>query len=575
MPPIQTYKKKSLPPHPKGLGGLFVFTSVFFLLSQVVAPPTAKAELSGGSLSDFSIDSLEKEKPEQESRDPFSTPKAGENLDPATLNLQGIIVGPDTRLCLIGGKVYKIGNLVGSFLLKEINPGKIHVQTEQAISKIGIDGYMPAAVSDLTSYNVSFQNADLKSVLKLFSVAGKFNVMIPEDTGGIVNLTFHNIALKDALGSILRVNELEFAEENGIVRVGEAKEFPGNSYLETKTFVLRYAAAKDMITAIKSMVSEKGLMSSDDRTNTLTIRDTPSVLNNMTSLIQQLDSQDEQVRIEAKIVDVSRDFGRSLGIQWGLTKPPGQRTSGFGLEEVGNSPNDNPFNVDVPIADPTSGIGILVGNLTQNIDLEARITAAENRGDAHIISQPSITTLNNTPASIRSGVTIYIKQLTSAGSGSAESGAMQIQTGIELGVTPQISEANTIKLLIKAVESEADFARTVDGIPSVRDNTASTTVLVANGETTVIGGLMKVSKSNVIRNVPFVSSVPVLGWLGKSKAKRKSDTELLIFITPYLVDEQVVSKQSLLPPPILHDVPDPSEKKVPSKRKLTRGLKYE
>ncbi len=219
------------------------------------------------------------------------------------------------------------------------------------------------------------------------------------------------------------------------------------------------------------------------------------------------------------------------------------------------------MNVNLPAANPTSGFGILVGNLGGGVDLEAQLTAAEESGDAHIISQPSITTVNNTPAKIRSGLKVYVKTnstIAVGGSGgsasSEESGLQEIDTGIELTVTPQMTASDTIKLKIDAVESEADFSRTVDNIPAVIDNTASTTVLVRDGETTVIGGMMKVNKSSTSQGVPFISSIPILGWLFKNKTKTKTDNELLIFITPRIVHHQGQAFQSTKGLPIIPEV---------------------
>ena len=198
------------------------------------------------------------------------------------------------------------------------------------------------------------------------------------------------------------------------------------------------------------------------------------------------------------------------------------------------------MNVNLGATAPTSGMGMIIGNILGGGNLEAHLTMAEQKGEVHILSKPSITTLNNMPAKIRSGTKVYVKSTSSinvgTGGGNSASGGTSglqtIDTGIELTVTPQISVDNFIKMKIDAVESEVDYSRTVDGIPSVIDNTASTTVILKDGETTVIGGLYKTRTSKEKRGVPGFQQIPVLGFLFQSKSRTKSDTELIIFITP-------------------------------------------
>lgn len=463
-------------------------------------------------------------------------------------------MGGTQRLCLISSTILSEDQRMGPFLVKDIQLGGITVQSSQGDHQIKLQSYIPQRSENPDQYEIAFENADLKQALRMIATAGGFNLIVSERLDGRVSLVFHQTLLQDALRSILRVNNLDFVEENQIFRVGSPEEFSAEIKFVTKHYRLKYATSKNVLQSVTPLLSEKGHASSDDHSNIITVRDSQQFIDAVEALIGTLDRAAPQVHIEAKIVDVSRTFSQALGIQWGFTKSTGD-VQGFGGPTVGSitGGTPNPLNANFPITSPSSGIGILVGDLINETSLEAQIHAAEDRGDAHIISQPSITTLNNVPAKIRSGIRFYVKTTSTIAVGGASGGAsaddtglQEIETGIELSVTPQIIPNEAIKLTIAAEESEADFSRTVDGIPAVVDNTAATTVFVKDGQTTVIGGLMKVRKSKSSSGVPVISHIPIVGWLFKNKIKARTDNELLIFITPRVVQQrpQLVKAQS-------------------------------
>lgn len=316
--------------------------------------------------------------------------------------------------------------------------------------------------------------------------------------------------------------------------------------MRTEHYRLKYATANDMVNKVKPLLSDRGSVIADERTNMLTVKDRDPVVTGISSLVAMVDKRDKQVKIEARIVDATRSFSRALGIQWGVA---GQSGSGnvtvAGISDVGRIVGTGtPLNVNLGAENPTSGLGLIIGNIAGALDIEAQLTAAEEKGDIHILSRPSVTTLNNMPAKIRSGTKIYVKSTSSISLGAAggtaatggTGGLQEIDTGITLTVTPQISIDDYIKMKIEAEESEADFSRTVDGIPAVIDNNASTTVILRDGETTIIGGLYKEKDTREKRSVPGFSRVPVFGALFQSKTKTKSTNELMIFITPKITD---------------------------------------
>ncbi|MBI2341915.1 MAG: type II and III secretion system protein [Deltaproteobacteria bacterium] len=205
------------------------------------------------------------------------------------------------------------------------------------------------------------------------------------------------------------------------------------------------------------------------------------------------------------------------------------------------------------VTSPTSGVGLLIGSLAGGTSIDVQITAAEQKGDLDIISEPTIVTSNGVSANIRSGETIYVKttgDITIGGTGSSStsttggSGLQEVETGIELTVTPQISVDNFIKLSINTKTSQLDFTRTVDGIPVIIDSNATTSVVVRDGETTIIGGMAKLTGSKTRRNVPLLSRIPLLGNLFKSRAKYRQNKELMIFIKPTIVSSSAVIQQN-------------------------------
>ena len=408
-----------------------------------------------------------------------------------------------------------------------------------------VKGLSPAAVMGPKAeikYDIQFYQSPLRDSIQFLCWIGGVNVIIPEDVVGTTTVNFRDISVRDALTSIVKANSLEYTIEGDVVRIGSRESFRDSGEdLQSETFRLRFAVATEMQPKIEKLLSSRGSALSDERTNSLIVREIPSNLGNVRRMIADVDIKDAQVLIEAKILEATRSFSRDLGIQWGLNSS-GNRVNVTGLTGVGAADNGSPLNVNMGAGSPTSGIGLLIGQLAGNTNIDVQISAAERRGDVYVISDPSIVTSNGNAAHIRSGDTLLIQSTgdinigTPGGTQSAGSaGLQQIKTGIELNVTPQISVGDLVKLEIEAVTSQPDFSRAIQGIPVVVDNTATTTVLVKDGETTVIGGLSRFSDTLTKRNVPFFSKIPLVGNLFKSKNRIKGNSELMIFIKPTIV----------------------------------------
>jgi type IV pilus assembly protein PilQ len=505
--------------------------------------------LKAGALSYSDLGVLEFEQGPQSisssTRNPFlPSAKSFEIMDISNLYLQGIVYGRKKSAALISGRIVKKGSYIGNYEVIEVKPDHVALKFQESVFRLEMEGYVHRDAKALLSdqYIVQLYEANLRLALNLLSVVAGTNVVVPDNLSGRVTVSFNKIRIHEAMESILRVNNYDSAMEGGVLRVGRPDQFLGGANMKTVAVGLKYGNSKDLAKGIKEMISDNGSVIADERTNTVAIRDRPEIAENLARLLRSVDTADQQVHIKARIVDANSSFSRSIGVRWGVSSEPGRFSSSGTLDVGANTDTGNPINVNLGAVNPTSGVGMQIGRLSGLTSIDAQLTAAEENGDVHILSEPSIMTLNNGAAKIRSGLKIYVKStsdISIGGGGGSASGSssdlQEIDTGIELQVTPQITRNNFLKLKIEAVESEADFTRTVDGIPAILDNSANTTVVLKSGETTVIGGLLRSRETKTTRGVPGISKVPILGWLFKSRSKEKSSSQLLIFITPTIV----------------------------------------
>ena len=420
------------------------------------------------------------------------------------------------------------------------------------VSSYATQGLLGVDTTD--KYDITFRQASLREALQFLAWVANINIMIPEGLEGVVNVNFSELTIGAALNSIIRANALEYTIEGSVMRIGKEEAFKASGEdLKTHTFRLRFAPAPRMAEQVGKLLSGRGAVIADERTNSVIVRELPSNIDNVMRFIEDVDLKDTQVLIESKILEATRAFGRSLGIQWGVTRgaagdkvtmagftTPSTNSSGSTSSSSSQQLNGRNVNVNLPAENPTSGL--LLGMLFGSTNIDVQLLAAEQRGDAYIISDPSIVTSNGNLAKIRSGATLLIQGTgeINIGTGSNNtsgggSGLQEIETGIELTVTPQITMGSYVKLNIKAETSQPDFARAIQGIPVIVDNTATTEVLVKDGETTVIGGLSRYQDSTNKKRVPFLHRVPLIGNLFKSKDRKLENGELMVFIKPSII----------------------------------------
>lgn len=429
-------------------------------------------------------------------------------------------------------------------------------------------------------FDLQFIAADIRSVLQFLTSIAKINVLLPEDLTGNVNVKLSDIPLGDALHAIIRAYDLEYTIDNGVMRIGKSDAFKETGEdLKTEIFRLKFATASKTQDKVAKLLTTRGSVIADDRTNSLIVREIPAYMDSIRRFVNDIDIKDAQVLIESKILEATRAFSRSLGIQWGVNKGGGS-TLVTGLSNVGVAQSGRTLQGNFPATAPTSGIGLIIGSLAQGTNIDVQISAAETRGDVYVISDPSVVTSNGMAARIRSGTTLLVKGVgnvtisnSGASSGSTGTGIEQIETGIELNVTPQITAGDFVKLTIEAKTSTPDYAQAVDGIPVIVANETVTTVVVKDGETTVIGGLSRYSDGLQKKGVPGFSKIPLLGNLFKSKDINKSNTEMMIFIKPNVVRSEgqlpaqvrvreiEAQRERMEINPVLPSVKSPEEKK--------------
>lgn len=424
-------------------------------------------------------------------------------------------------------------------------------------------------------------DADIRDVLKLLAEVSDLNIVASDDVKGQVTLRLKNVPWDQAFDLILKTKALDRVQEGNIVRVAPASKLAKERQeflaakkaeekledLQTEFIRISYDEALSLESQVKKLLSDRGEATSHEPTNTLIIKDIRAGIDEALEYIKRVDIPTPQVLIEARIVEAENSFARDLGVQWGLDfRESGDRihsdifgsSSTFGQaipspgtqqativdggvfpQEKLNFPGDvgvTNYAVDLPAtgtAGALGGLGFILGKTGVNpLLLDLRITAGEQDGVVKTISRPRVITLDNKEAKIEQGESIPFETTSAAGTATTF-----IDANLSLTVTPQITPDGSVILEIKASRNSIGSFRTSSGEPSINKREASTEVLVKDGETTVIGGIVVSDTSKSDRGIPFFKDVPVLGWLFKAKSISDTQRELLIFITPSIIKD--------------------------------------
>jgi type IV pilus assembly protein PilQ len=428
-----------------------------------------------------------------------------------------------------------------------------------------------------TPISLDFKDGDLQDIFRLFADISGLNVVVNPGVTGKVTLKLNEVPWGRALELILKTNGLGCVLEENVIRIAkisdlqreeadrrkldEEKALAGTLIDFTKR--ISYAKADTISDVLKKAgaLSTRGQINVDVRTNTVIIRDLPSFVDKAKGLITELDTATPQVEIEARIVVTTRNFTRDLGIQWGFSSEHSTRygnstglvfpnsiiLNGNAVPSTLGLPADNMgpgglasaagigaaargYAVNLPAGQVNSGIGISMGNVLGNFNLDLALTALEKQGRGRLLSTPKVTTQNNQAAEIKQGLQIPIQTLAN------NTVTVQFKDAVlTLKVTPQITDAGTVILNLEVENNSADFSRTVNGIPPINTQSAKTIVLVRDGQTAVVGGIYQSTETSSRDSTPFLGKIPILGYLFRHNLTDTQNNELLLFITPRIV----------------------------------------
>lgn len=429
--------------------------------------------------------------------------------------------------------------------------------------------------------SVNLKDVDLKDFFRLIHEISGLNVVLDPNVKGTLTIVLDEVPWDQALDIVLVNNGLDKQLNGNVLRVATRdtlkKEAETARDLQkaqaeavapvTVTRVLSYAKATTMVATLKKFLSARGDIFADDRSNQLVIRDIPSVIPTIDNLIRQLDRKSQQVEIEARVVQASRSFSQDIGVQWGfagstaggrtvvggapivgtsgvttgsgLVTPPligTSSTSSSGSANIGGVSSSGssatgslPLNVNLGAGAPTSGF--YIGNRSSNFAVDLYITAAEAKGVGKLLSKPKVITQNNEKATVKQGTKIPI-QTTINNTISVQ----YIDAVLKLEVTPQITAEGTVfmDVLVENTQIDNGIPR-VQGIPALDTQSAETKVLVADGGTVVIGGIIVTQQQSSVNQVPVLGSLPLIGRLFSERAVTINSSELLFFLTPRII----------------------------------------
>ncbi|MBI5499008.1 MAG: type IV pilus secretin PilQ [Deltaproteobacteria bacterium] len=420
--------------------------------------------------------------------------------------------------------------------------------------------------------DLDVRELDIRDFLRFLAEAAGVNIVIDNDVTGMVTLRLRDVPWDEALDVVLRANALAMVRRGHVIRVAKQETLDAELQallerreslyvpppLETRLIPVSYATASELSPRAEELLSDRGSASIDARTNVIIVTDEREVVAQVEELIRSLDTQTPQVLIEARIVEATSTYARHIGIQWGgdflsssatgnptgLTWPSSiglaggatdQQTPLMGLSSLRGAQTNPNFAVNLPATVGTGAggaLGLTLGSVGNNANLNIRLSALEDTGSLRIISSPRILTLDNREAHIEQGTLIPYSQISAQGVQTAFQEAK-----LNLTVTPHVTADGGVLMKLKLTRDEPDFAQTgARGDPTILKREAETELLIMDGHTAVIGGIYTRNTGLNYNQIPLLGDIPVLGWLFKARRDTDRRTELLIFITPRIMN---------------------------------------
>ncbi|MNF36097.1 Type IV pilus biogenesis and competence protein PilQ precursor [compost metagenome] len=450
--------------------------------------------------------------------------------------------------------------------------GTYEYSTFQTDNKLTVS-IRPMTVDDLQKRNadrqayvgeklsLNFQDIDVRSVLQLIADFTNLNLVASDTVQGGITLRLQNVPWDQALDLVLKTKGLDKRKIGNVLLVAPADEIAARERQELESqkqiaelaplrrelLQVNYAKAADIaklfqsVTSAEAKIDERGSITVDERTNNIIAYQTQDRLDELRRIVAQLDIPVRQVMIEARIVEANVDYDKSLGVRWGGSiqnkgnwNASGVNGSSTTIGTPGSTSTNSPF-VDMGTVGNTSGIGIAL--ITDNVLLDLELTAMEKTGNGEIVSQPKVVTSDKETAKILKGTEIPYQEASSSGATSVSFK----EASLSLEVTPQITPDNRIIMEVKVTKDEPDYLNKVQDVPPIKKNEVNAKVLVNDGETIVIGGVFSNTQSKVVDKVPFLGDVPYLGRLFRRDVVSDSKSELLVFLTPRIMNNQAIA----------------------------------
>ncbi|WP_426116100.1 type IV pilus secretin PilQ [Pseudomonas sp. DSP3-2-2] len=405
--------------------------------------------------------------------------------------------------------------------------------------------------------SLNFQDIDVRSVLQLIADFTSLNLVASDTVQGGITLRLQNVPWDQALDLVLKTKGLDKRKIGNVLLVAPADEIAARERQEMESLKqiaelaplrrellqVNYAKAADIaklfqsVTSAEAKADERGSITVDDRTNNIIAYQTQDRLDELRRIVSQLDIPVRQVMIEARIVEATVGYDKALGVRWGGSSTNGNFTANGGTATSSTTTGQStsaPY-VDLGASGATSGIGISF--LTDNTTLDLELSAMEKTGNGEIVSQPKVVTSDKETAKILKGTEIPYQESSSSGATSVSFK----EASLSLEVTPQITPDNRIIMEVKVTKDEPDYLNMVNGVPPIKKNEVNAKVLVSDGETIVIGGVFSNTQSKTVDKVPFLGDVPYLGRLFRRDVVSEDKTELLVFLTPRIMNNQAIA----------------------------------
>ncbi|MGZ0716120.1 type IV pilus secretin PilQ [Pseudomonas palleroniana] len=408
--------------------------------------------------------------------------------------------------------------------------------------------------------NLNFQNIELRAVLQQIADIAGLNLLASDEVQGSITLRLKDVPWDQALDLVLHSKGLDKRLKAGVLLVAPADELAARELLTLESrrqmaelaplrrelLQVNYAKAADLaklfqsVNGLEGTTDERGSVAVDERTNNIIAYQTGERLEELRRIVAQLDVPVRQVMIEARIVEANVDYDKSLGARWGGGLNRGNWGAG-GIRKPlpeGTEPSQelptSPF-VDLGSLTGTSGLGIAY--ITDNLLLDLELTAMEKTGNGEIVSQPKVVTADKETARILKGTEIPYQESSSSGATSVSFK----EASLSLEVTPQITPDDRVIMEVKVTKDEPDYLNKLNDVPPIKKNEVNAKVLVKDGETIVIGGVFSNTQSKVVDKVPFLADVPYLGRLFRRDVLAEKKSELLVFLTPRIMNNQAIA----------------------------------